>query len=120
MIAGRDTTACALSWTMFEVAQRPDVVARLRDEFEAATRLHPAAADDDDVTAEGGGSGVAFAALGALDYAHAVALEVLRLHPSVPKEVKVAAAADTLPDGTRVPPGASVMWSPWAMGRDAR
>lgn len=33
MIAGRDTTACGLSWTLFELAQRPEVQQRIRQEF---------------------------------------------------------------------------------------
>ena len=55
-----------------------------------------------------------------LSYAHGVALEVLRLHPSVPKDIKVAVRDDTLPDGTRIPAGCSVLWCPYAMNRDAR
>lgn len=34
MIAGRDTTACALSWTLYEIGNRPDVQAKIREEFE--------------------------------------------------------------------------------------
>ena len=35
-----------------------------------------------------------------MKYMNAVAIEVLRLHPSVPKDVKFAVGDDTLPDGT--------------------
>jgi cytochrome P450 len=34
-----------------------------------------------------------------------VVLETLRLHPSVPKDVKEAVADDVLPDGTRIKKG---------------
>ena len=44
-------------------------------------------------------------------------LETLRLHTPVPKDPKRARHADTLPDGTRVPAGAHVMYAPWVMGR---
>ena len=35
LLAGRDTTAVALSWLFYELARHPDVVARLRREIEA-------------------------------------------------------------------------------------
>jgi len=64
MIAGRDTTACALSWTLFELAKAPAAQAKLRAEFDAA------------VPQGVGGGDVSFEAISSLNYAHAVALEV--------------------------------------------
>jgi cytochrome P450 len=55
--------------------------------------------------------------IGELRYTHAVAMEVLRLHPSVPIEVKFPKKADTLPDGTYINAGAACIFSPYAMGR---
>jgi cytochrome P450 len=55
-----------------------------------------------------------------LRYLHAVSLEVLRLHPSVAKDIKWAVDDDTWPDGTQVPAGAAVVYCPFAMGRDPR
>lgn len=52
-----------------------------------------------------------------LTYTTDVARETLRLFPSVPKDVKIAAADDVLPDKTRVPAGCQVVYSPFAMGR---
>ena len=129
MIAGRDTTACALSWTLFEIARGPpEVRDRLRAEFEEVFDVPPRPP----VTSDGGGvsidgsseSRAAFMAavvhvekqinfekVGSMKYAHAVAQEVLRLHPSVPKDVKFAVKRDVLPDGTNVPPGCSIIYS---------
>ena len=45
---------------------------------------------------------------------------MLRLHPGVPQSVRFAKRADVLPDGTVVPAGAMIIFSPYAMGRDAR
>ncbi|KIY96922.1 Cytochrome P450 86A1 [Monoraphidium neglectum] len=70
-----------------------------------------------------GGSGGAAAApqsyerLQALRYARAVFLEGLRLHPSVPQDVKFAVSSDVLPCGTRVPAGAMVLYSAYAINR---
>jgi cytochrome P450 len=33
LLAGRDTTACTLSWLFYELAYHPDVVSRLREEI---------------------------------------------------------------------------------------
>lgn len=43
--------------------------------------------------------------------------EVLRLHPPVPGNVKVALEDDIWPDGTRIRKGDAVCWSPYAQGR---
>mmetsp|Transcript_48017 Transcript_48017/g.134108 ORF Transcript_48017/g.134108 Transcript_48017/m.134108 type:complete len:220 (-) Transcript_48017:106-765(-) len=88
MIAGRDTTACALSWTLYEIAGRPDIQDKIRAELLEVC--------GDDTTAPN------FEQIGEMRYMHAVTMEVLRLHPSVPKDVKFAIKDDVLPDGTKV------------------
>jgi len=119
IIAGRDTTACALSWTLYELARAPEVQAKLRAEFDTVFADELGARVD-------GGRPLDLAGLWTLEkvdklkYAHAVALEVLRLHPSIPKDIKCAVNADTWPDGTAIPAGAAVVYCPYAMGRDAR
>ena len=45
-------------------------------------------------------------------------MEVLRLHPSVPKEAKEVFEDDVWPDGTVVKKGDVATFFPWAMGRD--
>jgi len=46
MIAGRDTTACALSWTLYELAKAPrECQDRLREEWTNAM-----GAGDDEIT----------------------------------------------------------------------
>ena len=44
----------------------------------------------------------------------------MRLHPSVPSNVKVALEDDVLPDGSPVKKGDSISWSPYAMGRSEK
>lgn len=55
-----------------------------------------------------------------MKYANAIFNETLRLHPSVPKNVKEAAIDEILPDGTVVPKGSVIAWSPYVMGRCPR
>jgi len=49
----------------------------------------------------------------------AVLSEALRLHPSVPIDLKIAEAADTWPDGTSISEGTLVAYNIYAMGRDS-
>ena len=52
-----------------------------------------------------------------LKYTHCVAMESLRLHPSVPIDLRRAVSDDILPDGTYVPAGGEVVILVCAMGR---
>ena len=50
LLAGRDTTACALSWTLYELLRHPAVAARVREEADAVF-----GAEEGQQEAEGGG-----------------------------------------------------------------
>ena len=102
VIAGRDTTAILLTWAAYELARHPEAVAALRDEARAA--------------AAGGEVGYD-AVTNRMPLLKSTLTEVLRLHPSVPADLKTAVRDDTLPDGTRVHKGDRVMFAVWAMGR---
>ena len=108
MIAGRDTTASALSWTTFELLRAPAEMAKVRAEL---TTVLPAPGSAEEATAFFG------AVYNGLPYLKAVCSEALRLHPSVMKEAKFAIKDDVLPDGTKVRAGQGVFFSPYAMGR---
>jgi len=41
LIAGRDTTACLLSWAFFQLVRHPEVLARLREEIRTVTGGSP-------------------------------------------------------------------------------
>mmetsp|Transcript_11092 Transcript_11092/g.20772 ORF Transcript_11092/g.20772 Transcript_11092/m.20772 type:complete len:495 (+) Transcript_11092:72-1556(+) len=101
LIAGRDTTAQCLSWTLFELAQHPLVVQNIRKEV-----------------AEVCGDGpVKYEHIKRLRFVQAVLDEGLRLHPSVPFDGKVTVADDVLPDGTVVKAGNLLAFVPYAQGR---
>uniref|UniRef100_A0A7S2F3C2 Cytochrome P450 n=1 Tax=Alexandrium andersonii TaxID=327968 RepID=A0A7S2F3C2_9DINO len=106
IIAGRDTTACTLTWMFYILATHPDIQAKLCEEVDAKCPR---------------GSAPTFKQLSAseMPYLNAVLYETLRMYPPVPFDLKVAVQDDVLPDGTAVPAGAEMVFLPFAMGRDA-
>jgi len=65
-----------------------------------------------------GGGDIDFQHVRKLQYTRAVVDEGLRLHPSVPLDVKLTVNDDVLPDGTVVPAGVRMFYLPYAQGRD--
>ena len=107
-LSGKDTTAQALAWTIYEVLRAPMILANLQQEIDNV---------GNDVTAS-----ESVAMDGPLQYMNAVIQESLRLHPPVPLEIheNIDTQAVALADGSVVHPGEIVLWSPWAMGRSTR
>mmetsp|Transcript_1973 Transcript_1973/g.3078 ORF Transcript_1973/g.3078 Transcript_1973/m.3078 type:complete len:528 (-) Transcript_1973:591-2174(-) len=95
VVAGRDTTAAALTWTVYELTKHPAAVQRIREEVDQVCR----------------GRELSFELVHKLPYTHAVVMESLRLHPPVPDTFRFSKNADVLPDGTRIPAGVLVMYS---------
>jgi cytochrome P450 len=91
IIAGRDTTAEALTWATYLLATHPHALAEVRREAAAALRK-----------GQGGRWEMGHEELESLVYLHAAVTETLRLYPSVPKEFRTATEDDVLPDGTKV------------------
>lgn len=115
ILAGRDTTAIALSWFFFLITQHPAVEARILREIEATLALRKigGAGGQEQPSA----SSLSFEELKQLDYLHAALSESMRLYPSVPIDNKDVTADDVLPDGTVVRKGARLMYSIYSMGR---
>lgn len=105
LIAGRDTTAQALSWAFFHLIMNPRIIARVREEISTMDR--------------GAKSGiVTYDNYRQFVWTHAVLCEALRLHPSVPKNMKMALKHDQIPNGPKIQPGDAVRWGDWGMGRN--
>ncbi|MEM9305251.1 MAG: cytochrome P450 [Pseudomonadota bacterium] len=102
-LAGHETTASALTWVLFILSQRPEVVARMRDEVAAVVGDEP----------------VSFAASKQLPYVRNVFRETLRLYPPITFIPRVA-AEDTRIAGKRVRRGTMLMVSPWTIQRHRR
>jgi cytochrome P450 len=113
VIAGRDTTACLLSWTIYELTQNPDVQKKLCEEVDREFG-HRRQADgkacipvQQDVTAAN------------MPYLNGVIYEALRKWPPVPDDPKMFTKDTVLPGGVGVvKKGTKVLYHPYAMGRN--
>lgn len=101
LIAGRDTTAQAMSWCLFLLMQHRQVEEKLLQEISAICGEEPVQYDQ----------------LREFNYLEAVLNESLRLYPSVPIDAKITANSDMLPDGTYIPKGTMLCYVAYSMGR---
>ncbi|CCG24420.1 hypothetical protein CORT_0F01930 [Candida orthopsilosis Co 90-125] len=109
MVAGRDTTAGLLSFTMYELARNPEVWQKLRQEIVENF------GEGEDARVES----ITFETLKKCEYLKAVLNETLRLYPSVPVNFRTATRDTTLPrgggsDGSKpifVPKGSTVAYT---------
>ncbi|KAI9488761.1 cytochrome P450 [Zychaea mexicana] len=108
LAAGRDTTADSINWSFYCLANHPEVEAKLLQE------IHHSLPDNEEDPSK------LYDIIRKMTYAHAVFYEVLRLYPSVPTNIRLAAHEDRLPSGTKVCNGDSIMWSPYAAGRSTK
>ncbi|KAF9188584.1 hypothetical protein BGZ50_001237 [Haplosporangium sp. Z 11] len=104
ILAGRDTTAQALSW-MFYLMHRSEasseIISQLKEETDSVLN----------------GGLPTYESTKQQKYAEACFYEALRLYPSVPQNIKVCVQDDVLPHGPRIYKGENVGWCSWAMGR---
>jgi cytochrome P450 len=106
LIAGRDTTAQALSWFFLELSQNPHAETAIRSEI--TEKLSGGGVDPANPTMQD---------VSQLVYLEAALKEALRLHPSVPVEPKYAVQDTTLSDGTFIPAGSAICLATYAMAR---
>ncbi|KAB5580547.1 cytochrome P450 4A12A [Coniochaeta sp. 2T2.1] len=105
LAAGHETTASAMTWTVYMLCLHPEVQERLRQEVRS--RL-PSLNDP--------AGTVSAMDLDRMPYLNAVCNESLRYYPPVPISVRVAAVDTTVCD-TRIPKGTRIMLVPWAVNR---
>ncbi|KAG0365390.1 hypothetical protein BGZ54_006569 [Gamsiella multidivaricata] len=104
MIAGRDTTAQALTWQFYSLMTNPRVMNNLVHEIDVV--LQGSQAYTYEIMTHG------------LPYLKAVFHETLRLYPPVPKNVKTVVDDDVLPGGVRVYKGDVIGISSWCLARN--
>lgn len=102
MLAGHETTAMTLTWTMHLLAQNPEIEAKLLAEIDGVL----------------GSRAATFADLAALQYTDRVVHESLRLYPPAWIVARRAAEADEF-DGVRIGAGDWVFLSPYVTQRRA-
>lgn len=110
--AGKDTTAQALTWTLYALLRHPESWVPLRQEVEY---LKGVQADDTLIRDQQ-------LAIGDLQPTKiplhmATLYEGLRLFPPIPIEIQEARTELTLPDGTLLPKGSVIVYSIWALNR---
>jgi cytochrome P450 len=103
LLAGHETTANALSWTFYLLAQHPQVEARLHAEVGAVLGQRRGTADD----------------AGRLPYTRAVLAESMRLYPPA-WTLGRKPLEDVMLAGYRIPRHALVLMSQWVVHRDPR
>jgi len=103
-LAGHETSASALAWTLYLIATHPEWQAELAAEAQAI-RPHI------------GGPAPEFGILRQFPRIRDTVREALRLYPPVPMMVREAARPETFRNRP-VPAGAQVIVSPWHMGRN--
>jgi len=102
-LAGHETSASAIAWTLYLLALDQDSQQRLADEATAAF----------------GGAEPTFAKLGKLGFTRDVFREALRLYPPVPMMIRTASKPETFRD-RKVRVGSHVILSPWHLHRHDR
>ncbi|KAE9984990.1 hypothetical protein EG328_007980 [Venturia inaequalis] len=108
LAAGRDTTACLLSWTFFLLVRHPEVMSKLRAEISS---------HDTSILSR--------STLRNMPYLQNVLNETLRLYPSVPVNTRTAINNTILPTGggpdrkspVFVPKGSAIAYSVYSMHR---
>ncbi|KAI8088098.1 cytochrome P450 [Gilbertella persicaria] len=109
IIAGRDTTAQALSWLFYNLALQPRIEKKMMEEIK------------DKITEDTESDSPAlYEVINTMPYIHAVFYETLRLHPPVPANQKYALEDDIWPDGTIIKAGYYVNWSTYAQARNTK
>ncbi|KAL4880686.1 cytochrome P450 [Aspergillus karnatakaensis] len=115
LLAGRDTTASLLSWSILMLARHPKIVTSLRESILADFGPYKPNQHDK----------ITFTSLKSCRALQHFLLETLRLFPSVPINRRTANTATTLPTGggrsgtepIYLKPGSSVIYSPFVTHR---
>eukprot|EP01018_Ginkgo_biloba_P018167 Gb_12030 [translate_table: standard] len=102
-LAGSETTASTIEWTMAELIRNPQPMKRVQAELDDVVGRHRRVEESD---------------IEKLPYLQAVVKEVLRLHPPTPLLLPHRAERSCEIGGYLIPKNSQVMVNVWAIGRD--
>ncbi|KIY00210.1 uncharacterized protein Z520_03895 [Fonsecaea multimorphosa CBS 102226] len=110
LLAGRDTTACTMSWTIFHLVRHPEMLQRLREEINKVAGYETVIKRSHTKN---------------MPYLNAVLNETLGLYPQVPMNTRSTVKTTFLPKGggpdgespVLVPKNAGITFSPYHMHR---
>ncbi|XP_053132947.1 cholesterol 24-hydroxylase-like isoform X2 [Hemicordylus capensis] len=103
-VAGHETTANQLSFTVMELARQPEIVMKLQAEVDEVVGVRR------DITYED---------LGKLQYLSQVLKEVLRLYPPVSGTIRWTAKENVI-EGVKIPANTTLIFNTYLMGRMER
>lgn len=107
IIAGRDTTACTLTWMFYEFGKHPEIQDKLYEELInvlGIEKINSPTMKDVDTNN--------------LPYLNGCLYETLRLYGAVPQDVKIATRDVTFSDGTIIPKNTALTYSSYCLGRN--
>ncbi|EOA20417.1 hypothetical protein CARUB_v10000726mg [Capsella rubella] len=110
LLAGRDTTASALTWFFWLLSENPRVVTKIRQEMD--TNLPRGCSSGQEKL-----SYDSMEYLKKLVYLHATLCETMRLYPPVPVELVSPVKTDVLPSGHKVEANSKIFIFIYALGR---
>ena len=108
LLAGHDTTATALTWSLYLLSKNPSIQTRLRNELRSKV---PSPLASDNL------QHFDFSSLESLPYLNAVINESLRLFAPIPHIRRQISKPNAVVLGIPVPVGTSLYSSPWALNR---
>ncbi|XP_042302567.1 cholesterol 24-hydroxylase-like isoform X1 [Sceloporus undulatus] len=100
-VAGHETTANQLSFTVMELGRQPDIVAKLQAEVDEVIGVK---------------RDIAYEDLGKLKYLSQVLKEVLRLYPPAPHTIRWTKSENII-EGVKIPANTTLIFSTYIMGR---
>ncbi|KAK9117353.1 hypothetical protein Sjap_016300 [Stephania japonica] len=106
-IAGSETTATTLEWTMAELIKNPDIMKKAQEEVRRVTGHNKCSkVEEEDIKQ--------------MDYLKCIINESLRLHPAIPTLLPHQSSKACTVGGYHIPAKTRVMINAWAIQRDPK
>ncbi|GJP32635.1 hypothetical protein CLOM_g17244 [Closterium sp. NIES-68] len=118
IMAGTATTSKTVEWALAELAQRPDMLARLQAEVDAARATSVSLKTQEQEVGSGNSDPTVSLPVQDMPYLQAVLKETFRHHPVGPFLVRQVTGGNVTLGGYTIPPGTMILINTWALGHD--